>query len=223
MFFSFSVSVYDVSNPMAGLAALFSESCEGEQCVRKAEIAIGSSAIDYESDSENPIFHRMVLFGGRGWSILEVPEDPESNLKLVFDSGDDAERIICERIPWAYNAQVDEEMAPGPGMANNTYWFHSKRHKDDIEEKNDPEIDGCADQGDGTPGPCPMGSTIDSESDDKGPDFKHIAVGVACGRLVAVTATESSSTAWLYDITDITSRKFSVSLSLAKQQQYNVF
>lgn len=193
---------------MAGLAALFSETCEGDSCVGGTELSIGSSAIDYESDKNNPIYHRMVLFGGRGWSIFEVPEDPESNLKLVFDSGDDAERIICEQIPWAYNAKMEEEYAPGPGMGNNTLWFHSEeRDREDIEEKNDPEQDGCEDQGDGTPGACPMGDTMDSESGDKGPDFKRIVVGVACGRLVAVTATEASSTAWLYDITDLASRK----------------
>lgn len=33
-------------------------------------IGVGSNAIDFESDPSNPIFHRMVLKGGRGWSIL---------------------------------------------------------------------------------------------------------------------------------------------------------
>jgi len=191
---------------MTGTKGVFNAACEGTDCVGDVKITLGSSGFDYELDPTNPTFHRMVIFGGRGWSIFELPENPNSLLKLVFDSGDDAERTSCKLFPWAYNSKMDEEFAPGKDMPNNTLW----RSGDDdlreaIEELNDPAQKGCADQGDGTPGACPLSATMDKTSVKDGPAFENIVVGEACGRLVAVTATEKNSIAWLYDITDLES------------------
>ena len=194
--------------------ALFNANCEvlnsdnnNTNCVGNVELSVGSTAIDYELDPANPTFHRMVLVGGRGWSIYELPEDPDSLLKIVFDSGDDMERSACEKYPWAYNAAVDEEFAPVPntGLGNTTLWHWDPEVREDLLEKNDPAEDGCLDRGDGMPGACPMEQTQDVESDSSGTQIEHIDTGIACGRLVAVVASEKTSVAWLYDITNIAS------------------
>ena len=75
----------------AGILALFNSACEGPDCVGEVGISVGSSAINYELDPAQPLFYQMVLFGGRGWSIYELPDDLDALLKLIFDSGDDAE------------------------------------------------------------------------------------------------------------------------------------
>ena len=162
-------------------------------------------AIDYELDPAHPTFHRMVIVGGRGWTIYELPDDPDSLLKLVFDSGNDMERDCCEKFPWAYNAVVDEEFAPTESMPNHTLWTWDDGIREDLLEKNDPEGDGCLDQGDGTPGACPMKDTMDAESDSSGAQIEHIEAGVVCGRLFSVVASEKTSVAWLYDITNLAS------------------
>ena len=147
----------------------------------------------------------MVLIGGRGWSIYELPDDPDSLLKIVFDSGNDMERSSCEEFPWAYNSVIDEEYAPAENMPNNTLWNWDEDLRADLAENNDPGKNGCLDQGDGTPGACPLGNTKDTESDGSGAQIEHVEVGVACGRLIAVVASEKTSLAWLYDITNIAS------------------
>lgn len=95
-----SETLFDRNDISAGPSALFNAACEGQECVGGVEISLGSSAINYEVNSTHPIFHRMVLYGGRGWSIYELPENPDALLKLVFDSGDDGERTSCEQFPW---------------------------------------------------------------------------------------------------------------------------
>ena len=187
-------------------ASLFNANCEGPVCVGGVRLSVGSSAIDYELDPANPTFHRMVMFGGRGWTIYELPKNPEALLKLVFDSGDDMETTVCEQIPWAYNAEADEEHAPtNTTGANHTLWTYDKGIRGVLLEKNDPSGKGCLDQGDGTPGACPMNASVDTASDGGGVQIEHVEAGVACGRLIAVVASEKSSVAWLYDITNIAS------------------
>uniref|UniRef100_A0A6U2Y7X6 Alkaline phosphatase n=1 Tax=Entomoneis paludosa TaxID=265537 RepID=A0A6U2Y7X6_9STRA len=196
--------IFDPQNIMSGHAALFNEECEGDKCVDGTRLSVGSVAIDYHSDPTNPIFYRMVLFGGRGWSVYELPENPDNLLKLVFDSRDYLERRGCESYPWAHNAALDEEFAPTTNLPNNTLWESTDDElREVLIEMNDPEQDGCFDQGDGTPGACPMGKNVDARSGYDGSGIERAAIGVACGRLVAVMATEKSSTAYLFDITNI--------------------
>jgi len=109
---------------------------------------------------------------------------------------------ICFR---SYNSVVDEEFAPIPKMPNSSLWYFDEELRDVLTEMNDPNIDGCEDQGDGTPGACPLSQNIDASSVKEGPAFENIVTGVACGRLIAATATEKSSIAWLYDITNLAS------------------
>ena len=103
----------------------------------------------------------------------------------------------------AYNGILEDEHAPVGGVLWN--YLDDEDDRDDLRKNNDPAEDGCEDQGDGTPGACPFPGTIDAQSDGDGPDFEHVITGVACGRLIAVAATEKSSMAWLYDITNIAS------------------
>ena len=70
---------------------------------------------------------------------------------------------------------------------------------------NDPEEDGCEDGGDGNPGACPLGQTVDERSQKDGYAPESIVVGKACGRLYTITVSEKNSVGFLYDISDITS------------------
>ena len=217
--------IFDPVDFTAGSAALFNEKCVGPDCVQDIELAVGSSAIDFESDPSNPVFHRMVMFGGRGWSIFELPQDPDSLLKLVFDSAASFEGVGCEVFPWAHNSIQDEEMAPTTNLANNTLYQQALAQEDDkllaaLIEMNDPAQDGCVDQGDGRPGACPMSQLVDAESSSEGAGVEQVVTGVACGRLVAALATEKASIAFLFDITDITSPIIIKAFHLSPASQY---
>ena len=64
--------------------------------------------------------------------------------------------MSCSLFPWAYNAAVDEELAPTENFPNNTLWRSwDEEDREDLTEHSDPEQKGCLDQGDGTPGACP--------------------------------------------------------------------
>lgn len=223
-------SVFDPANRALGSSALFNANCTGSDCVGDAGISVGSNAIDYESDPTNPIFHRMVLFGGRGWSIYELPDDPDELLKLVFDSGDGAWALIrvtdaiilnmhkfltnyflsalaiettgCKHFPWSHNSEMDEESAPIENFPNNSLWqVADDELRAILIAKNDPAQDGCLDRGDGQPGACSMEDAVDARSAKDGSGVEQIVVGEACGRLVAVTAVEKNSIGLLFDIT----------------------
>ena len=206
-------------------SAVFNSECIGTimndaECIEKIEISVGSNSIDYESDPANPIFYRMVLFGGRGWSIFELPEDPDDLLKLVFDSADAFEKDGCAKYPWSHNGKQDEEFSPISGP-NSTLFLHlDPEDREDMIEKNDPEEDGCLDQGDGTPGACPLSKTVDAESDKDGSAIENIFVGEACGRLVTAMASEKASIAMLFDVTDITSPDLIQVFHLSESSQY---
>lgn len=72
-----------------------------------------------------------------------------------------------------------------------------------IRDMNDPNEDGCEDRGDGRAGACPMGQTVDERSPKDGPSAEIVTAGVACGRLLAVTAAEKNGVAYVYDISNI--------------------
>jgi hypothetical protein len=163
----------------------------------------------------------MVLAGGRGWSIYELPDDPEHLLKLVFDSGDAVESTGCEHFPWSHNSKQDAEDAPAANFPNNTLWQVAD---DELREilmlSNDPNEDGCDDRGDGQPGACSMGANVDARSPKDGASIEQIVVGEACGRLVALTAVEKNSIALLFDITDITSPSLKKVFHLSPASQF---
>mmetsp|Transcript_28245 Transcript_28245/g.66038 ORF Transcript_28245/g.66038 Transcript_28245/m.66038 type:complete len:711 (-) Transcript_28245:113-2245(-) len=159
-------------------------------------ISLGSTAVDY-SDPTAPVLMRAVGFGGRGVSIFRA-----SDLTLVWDSGSALEREGCAAFPWAHNACQDEEFARVGGVL---YESALPDLKKEIEEKNDPERDGCADGGDGLPGACPLNETVDARSLKRGAEAEALAVGVACGRMLALTATEKGAIAFAFDVTQPTS------------------
>jgi hypothetical protein len=168
--------------------------------------SLGSSADDYETDPTHPVLERMVLFGGRGWTVYELPDHPQALLKMVYDSGDQVEGSICDQIPWAHNAEQDEYYAPArDDFPNNTFWqWADEEDRAELLVYNDPAELGCVDQGDGTPGACPYRQTKDRASEGDGPAVELAISGVACGRLVSLVTTEKSAVALLYDMTDIT-------------------
>jgi len=189
-------SVFDEGE---GTSAMFNSECEGDNCSKKMRMSVGSSMIDY-SDPTKPNIERMVIFGGRGISIYEVSD----SLKLIWDSGDEFEKEGCKAYPWAHGGIQDEEFAPVGGTLYN---MADDDLKETIEEVNDPEEDGCDDGGDGKPGACPLGKTVDERSPKDGYAPESIVVGKACGRLYAATVSEKNSVGFLYDITLITSPK----------------
>ena len=199
--------MFDPTDSTRSDSSVFNSACAlgDEICLKDVKLSVGSTAIDYESDPSNPIFNRMVLFGGRGWSIYELPDDPEDLLKLVFDSADTMEKDGCSGFPWSHNAIQDDEYAPVSGPNNTLFqYLEDEEDRQELINNNDPEIDGCLDRGDGLPGACPLSQTMDLESRKEGAAIANVIVGEACGRLVAAMATEKSSIAMLFDITDMT-------------------
>lgn len=176
------------------LAAYIAQNDAGANSKRR--VTVGSAAVNYSTPS-SPVLTALVGFGGRGFSIFQ-PTD--SGLTLVWDSGSSLEKEQCAAYPWAHNGIQDEEFALVNGVLYNS---SSSSLQETIVDMGDPEEDGCDDRGDGRAGPCPLGSTVDERSPKDGAAPEAIAVGVACGRLVAVTATEKQSTAFVYDITNI--------------------
>jgi hypothetical protein len=164
----------------------------------KMRVTVGSSAIDFSIPS-NPKFQNVVAMGGRGISIFR---DTGSGLELAWDSGSLFETQLCANYPNSYNAIQDEEFSPVNGVLYN---MSSSGLKETIEEMSDPNEDGCADSGNGSPGACPLGGTIDERSPKDGAGTEAIVAGIACGSLVAVTATEKSGVAFVWDITTIDS------------------
>jgi hypothetical protein len=59
------------------------------------------------------------------------------------------------------------------------------------------------DRGDGTPGACPMGKTVDWRSLKDGYAAEAIVSGEACGKRYMVTVSEKNSVGFLYDVSDI--------------------
>jgi len=158
-------------------------------------IGLGSTAVDY-SIPGRPVLHRLVSHGARGISIYRADRRA---LKLAWDSGSDFEREQCAAFPWAHNGIQDEEFAPVNGVLYNV---SDEDVQAAIEEKNNNETgDGCADGGDGNPGACPLGQTVDERSPKDGAAPEAVVAGAACGRLLAVAATEKQSSALVYDIT----------------------
>jgi len=163
----------------------------------KMRVTLGSTAVDY-SNPAAPKIDRIVAFGGRGISVFE---DQGSQLAFVWGSGSQLEKQQCATYPWAHNGIQDEEFAAVNGVLYN---HASSKLRDTITEMNDPSKDGCANGGNGQPGACPIGQTKDERSAKDGPAAEAIVAGVACGRLLAVTASEKQSIAFVYDISQIT-------------------
>nr|ALG03306.1 alkaline phosphatase [Karenia mikimotoi] len=166
----------------------------------KMRITIGSTAVNY-TNPEKPVFKQAVGFGGRGISIINADTKEE-----VWNSGSAFEKEQCEAYPWAHNGVQDEEFAALSGTLYNSASTSAKT-KEAIEELNDPDQDGCSDGGNGMPGACPLGRTVDERSLKDGAGPESIVAGIACGRLLAVTATEKQGTAFIYDISEISSPK----------------
>lgn len=61
------------------------------------------------------------------------------------------------------------------------------------------------DRGDGIPGACAMGDTVDERSLKDGYAAEAIVSGEACGKRYMVTVSEKNSVGFLYDISDIES------------------
>jgi hypothetical protein len=134
---------------------------------------------------------------------------------------DTSAAAAAKKTPPTDNAKMDEEYAPVSGP-NSTYFqtLDDEEDRETLLENNDPLESGCDDQGDGTPGSCPLSELVDVESGANGPSVENVIVGFACGRLVTAVATEGGSTALLFDITDITSPDLVQVLNLSPASQY---
>mmetsp|Transcript_87956 Transcript_87956/g.249112 ORF Transcript_87956/g.249112 Transcript_87956/m.249112 type:complete len:698 (-) Transcript_87956:318-2411(-) len=162
----------------------------------KMRITIGSAGVDYSTPSA-PTFKGAVGFGGRGISIYDV----SGAISRVWDSGSSFEKEQCAAYPWAHNAIQDEEFSSVWGVLYNS---SDDDMRELLDEMNDPDEAGCDDDGSGQAGACPLGQTVDERSLKDGAGPEAIVLGVACGRLLAVTATEKQGTAFVYDVTDPT-------------------
>lgn len=162
----------------------------------KRRLTVGSSAVDY-SNAANPIVKKLVMFGGRGVSIFKASD---SGLTPTWDSGSQLEKEGCQNYSWAHNGIQDEEFSGVNGILYNT---SGSKMQTTLEEMSDPAQDGCLNQGDGHPGPCPLNQTVDERSPKDGPAPEAITSGVACGRLIMVTAGEKNGILFVYDISHI--------------------
>jgi hypothetical protein len=201
-------SVFSTSSVTEGYARYFNSECDSTNaatpwCATDLRLTLGSSMINY-SNPEGPIIQALVGIGGRGISIYEVTSN--STLDLVFDSGDAFEKEGCAAYPWAHNAIQDEEFSP----VNGTFYNFLAPDDDLVEtinEMNNPDVDGCADGGNGEPGACPMGKTVDERSTKDGYAIETAVTGEACGSLYAVAASEKNSVGFIYDISNATDPK----------------
>jgi len=162
----------------------------------KRRLTVGSSAINYAS-ADAPVVEKLVMFGGRSISIYKA-----SDMSLTWDSGSQIETEGCARFPWAHNGVQDEEFA----LVNGTLYKMDADMAETIDEMSDAvDGDGCDDRGDGKAGPCPLGKTVDERSPKDGPALESVVSGIACGRLIMVTAGEKNGVLFAWDISDITS------------------
>jgi len=104
-------------------------------------------------------------------------------------------------LPWLTdNGIQDEEFAD----VNGTLYDVSKEDlRETIHEMNDPNEDGCEDRGDGQPGACALGNTVDERSLKDGYAAEAIVTGSACGKEYLVTVSEKNSVGFMYDVSDI--------------------
>lgn len=178
-------------------AKYFHAKCDAtteEFCASSMALSIGTTMTNF-SNVTSPNIYRMVALGGRGISIYKVKED---DLELVWDSGDEFERMGCEAFPWSHNGIQDEEFAAVDGVLYN-------RSDDDLRATIEELNLECADRGDGVPGACPLGQTVDDRSVKDGYAPETVVVGEACGTMYAVTVSEKNSVGFLYDLADLTS------------------
>ena len=202
--FTADAAIFSTTNAAMGQSRFFNKECDKENestpwCSGSMRLTIGSAAVDY-SNPEAPHIKALVGIGGRGFTIFEVTAQ---GLELVWDSGDTFEKEGCAAFPWAHNGIQDEEFAKVGGALYN-FLDADDGLRETIEEVNDPEEDGCTDGGDGNPGACPLGQTVDGRSLKDGYAAETIVTGEACGHLYAVTVSEKNSVGFLYDISDAT-------------------
>lgn len=197
------ISVFDPTDIASGSSKYFNNECDETNpatpfCSGSMRLTVGSSMVDY-TNPEVPNVFRVVGIGGRGISIYKVTSN---EMTLVWDSADDFEAKGYEAFPWAHNGIQDEEFSPVGGVA---YELADEDLKEAIDEINAvPEGDGCADGGDGQPGACPLGQTVDERSLKDGPAAEAVVVGEACGSRFAVTASEKNSIGFIYNLDDVT-------------------
>ena len=142
----------------------------------------GTAMVDH-SDPESHNIHCMTGVGGHGIMIDKVTN---SSMDMIWDSEDDFETEGCAACPWAHNSAQDKEFAPVSGS------FCNFLEPDDnlcvtIQELNDPNIGSCEDSGDGNPGACPLGQTIDKRLLKDGCAAETMVFGEACDSMLAVT------------------------------------
>lgn len=83
-----SPSLFDTNSSSTGDSAPFNFDCEDnglDWCASDIEITLGSAAVDY-TNVTSPVVERVVLFGGRGISIFQVPNAIDDEIVPVWDS-----------------------------------------------------------------------------------------------------------------------------------------
>eukprot|EP00614_Pseudopedinella_elastica_P011149 CAMPEP_0172598816 /NCGR_PEP_ID=MMETSP1068-20121228/18875_1 /TAXON_ID=35684 /ORGANISM="Pseudopedinella elastica, Strain CCMP716" /LENGTH=745 /DNA_ID=CAMNT_0013398835 /DNA_START=57 /DNA_END=2294 /DNA_ORIENTATION=- len=197
---------------------------------KSMRVSIGSPEVDYTTSP--PTLKEVVGFGGRGISIYKGSDMDVTSAAMtpLWDSGSAFETTVCSAVPWAHNGVCDEEFSGVPSTvpagASTTetaewtaLWTSDTGIQSTLTDMSDPTVDGCTDQGNGSPGACPLGKTKDERSAKDGPAAEAIVAGVACGRLFAVTATEKQGVAIVYDITSIDAPVFKFAMSLTPAQE----
>jgi len=165
------------------------------------------------TDDGQPIFNKLFTYGGRSWSIFR-----EDDLSLVYDSGDDFERVLGEFFPWTFNSdEPDSFCTPTPGP-------DAEPSDVDLEETlMDPEeLAALIDQANidladfeaspdaeaaGLEEPTTALTTkpedlADTRSSDRGPEPEAVLVGSIGDRRLLIVTVEKGSSLFVYDISD---------------------
>jgi hypothetical protein len=192
-------SILDPTTVSEGYSRFFNAECDDTNamtpfCSDGMRLTLGTAMVDY-SDPTAPNIYQMVGIGGRGVTLYSVSDT--TGLTVVWDSGDEFERMGCEAFPWAHNSIQDEEFAP----VNGTLFITADGDlQETLLEMNDPNVDGCEDGGNGQPGACPLKDLVDDRSVKDGPAPETIVIGEACGEMYMVTSNEKNGIGYLYHL-----------------------
>eukprot|EP00210_Caulerpa_lentillifera_P002318 g2224.t1 len=160
----------------------------------------------------NTIHDKLVTYGGRSWSIFKGED-----MRRVYDSGNDFERIISAYIPWAFNRdavedfcltgepQTEEEVLDDllevetlidSDKVENMI-ISAEERLDELDLFPEPEAELPSLALTTTPN-----DSVDARSTARGPEPEALAVGYLNNRRIVIISVERGGVLFVYDVTD---------------------
>ncbi|GMH33047.1 hypothetical protein BSKO_00881 [Bryopsis sp. KO-2023] len=180
------------------------------------KISVEDGIVETKEDG-SVVLDKLVGYGGRSWSIFK-----SSDMSLVYDSGNDLERVMAEYFPWSFNTEragdfcaeaapaADEEVDDLAGNNDEETFMDEEELMALIAEAEldlaefsaspDPEAAGLLEPSTAlTKSP---NSTFDDRSASKGPEPEAVVVGNLNDRRLVFVTVERGNTIFVYDISD---------------------